>query len=48
MVFDIGGIFGAIIAGVVSDYSKMPAMTCTFMLGLAAPLVSSYIKIESL
>lgn len=44
MVFDIGGILGAIISGVVSDYSKMPALTCTFMLAVAAPLVSFYIE----
>lgn len=42
MVFDIGGIFGAIITGVISDVSGMPAMTCVGMLAVAGPLLFLY------
>lgn len=41
-VFDVGGIVGAIAAGVFSDWSEMPAATCTVMLALAAPAMYSY------
>lgn len=40
-VFDYGGIIGAIAAGVLSDYSSMPATTCSGMLAAAIPAVSS-------
>lgn len=40
MVFDIGGILGAIFTGMISDSTRMPASTCVGMLGVAAPLVS--------
>lgn len=39
-LFDVGGIIGAIAAGVISDYSGMSATTCVGMLALAAPMVS--------
>lgn len=39
-VFDVGGIFGGIIAGVFSDNTGMSATTCTFMLIVSVPLVS--------
>lgn len=42
MVFDIGGIVGAILAGVVSDVSSMPAATCVGMLFVSAPLLFIY------
>lgn len=42
MVFDIGGIFGAIITGVISDVSGMPATTCVGMLAVAGPLLFIY------
>lgn len=42
MVFDIGGIFGAIITGVISDASGMPATTCVGMLAIAGPLLFIY------
>jgi OPA family glycerol-3-phosphate transporter-like MFS transporter 1/2 len=42
MVFDIGGIVGAILAGVVSDVSSMPASTCVSMLFVSAPLLFIY------
>lgn len=42
MVFDIGGIFGAIITGVISDMSGMPATTCVGMLAIAGPLLFIY------
>uniref|UniRef100_A0A182NJ74 Sugar phosphate exchanger 3 n=1 Tax=Anopheles dirus TaxID=7168 RepID=A0A182NJ74_9DIPT len=41
-VFDIGGIIGAIAAGMLSDASAMPATTCTGMLAIAAPLLLIY------
>ncbi|XP_040163090.1 glucose-6-phosphate exchanger SLC37A2 isoform X1 [Anopheles arabiensis] len=41
-VFDIGGIIGAIAAGMMSDASAMPATTCTGMLAIAAPLLLIY------
>lgn len=40
VLFDVGGIIGAIAAGVISDYSGMPATTCTGMLAMAVPMVS--------
>lgn len=40
-LFDVGGIVGAIAAGVLSDYSGMSALTCATMLGLAFPAVST-------
>lgn len=38
-LFDVGGIVGAIVAGVISDKSEMPATTCVGMLFLSAPMV---------
>lgn len=38
-LFDVGGIAGAIAAGVLSDYSGMSALTCAVMLGFAVPMV---------
>lgn len=40
-LFDVGGIIGAIAAGVLSDYSGMSALTCAAMFGLAFPAVST-------
>lgn len=42
MVFDIGGIVGAIATGVISDSTSMPAATCVGMLFVAAPLLFIY------
>lgn len=42
MVFDIGGIVGAIATGVISDSTSMPASTCVGMLFVAAPLLFIY------
>lgn len=39
MVFDIGGIVGAILAGYISDASGMSATTCVSMLFVSAPLL---------
>lgn len=39
-LFDVGGIVGAIAAGMLSDYSGMSALTCAVMLILAVPTVS--------
>ncbi|KAJ8688407.1 hypothetical protein QAD02_024202 [Eretmocerus hayati] len=41
-LFDVGGILGAIIAGVLSDYSGMSALTCAIMLGLSCPTLLVY------
>ncbi|OXU23239.1 hypothetical protein TSAR_010883 [Trichomalopsis sarcophagae] len=41
-LFDVGGIIGAIVAGVLSDYSGMSALTCAVMLGLACPTLFIY------
>jgi MFS transporter, OPA family, solute carrier family 37 (glycerol-3-phosphate transporter), member 1/2 len=38
-LFDVGGIFGAIAAGAISDASSMSATTCTVMLIAAVPSV---------
>uniref|UniRef100_A0A1L8DDU5 Sugar phosphate exchanger 3 n=2 Tax=Nyssomyia neivai TaxID=330878 RepID=A0A1L8DDU5_9DIPT len=41
-LFDVGGIIGAIAAGVLSDYTNMPASTCTGMLAVAVPMLLVY------
>ncbi|XP_058805839.1 glucose-6-phosphate exchanger SLC37A2 isoform X2 [Phymastichus coffea] len=41
-LFDVGGIIGAIIAGVLSDFSGMSALTCAVMLGLSCPTLLIY------
>ncbi|XP_012217054.1 glucose-6-phosphate exchanger SLC37A2 isoform X2 [Linepithema humile] len=41
-LFDVGGIIGAIAAGVLSDYSGMSALTCVVMFGLAFPALFVY------
>nr|CAH7766966.1 unnamed protein product [Callosobruchus chinensis] len=46
-LFDVGGIVGAIIAGVFSDKSDMPATTCAVMLILAAPMMVVYEELSS-
>lgn len=38
---DIGGIFGAIFAGLLSDFSNSSAITCAIMLILSIPSVST-------
>ncbi|XP_058834501.1 glucose-6-phosphate exchanger SLC37A2 isoform X2 [Topomyia yanbarensis] len=43
-LFDIGGIVGAIAAGMISDSTGMSASTCTGMLLLAAPTLLIYQK----
>lgn len=40
--FDVGGIIGGILAGVVSDYSGMSASTCSVMLIVAIPMMFVY------
>lgn len=39
-LFDVGGIFGGIAAGIFSDMSGKSACTCAVMLFLAIPSVS--------
>uniref|UniRef100_A0AAR2LFQ2 Glucose-6-phosphate exchanger SLC37A2 n=1 Tax=Pygocentrus nattereri TaxID=42514 RepID=A0AAR2LFQ2_PYGNA len=39
-LFDVGGILGGILAGVISDYTGGRATTCCVMLIVAAPMVS--------
>lgn len=41
-LFDIGGIVGAIAAGILSDYSGMSALTCVTMFGFACPVLFLY------
>ncbi|XP_054989991.1 glucose-6-phosphate exchanger SLC37A2 isoform X2 [Sorex araneus] len=41
-LFDVGGIIGGILAGLISDYTNGRATTCTIMLILAAPLMFLY------
>ncbi|KAK7021123.1 hypothetical protein SK128_027003 [Halocaridina rubra] len=41
-LFDVGGIVGAILAGVLSDHSGMPASTCVVMLVIAIPMMFVY------
>ncbi|XP_052804863.1 glucose-6-phosphate exchanger SLC37A2-like [Mya arenaria] len=41
-LMDVGGIFGGIIAGVVSDYTRGRATTCVVMLALGAPMMFIY------
>uniref|UniRef100_A0A8D2LH27 Solute carrier family 37 member 1 n=1 Tax=Varanus komodoensis TaxID=61221 RepID=A0A8D2LH27_VARKO len=40
-LFDVGGIFGGILAGIISDRLKKRATTCGMMLLIAAPMVRS-------
>ncbi|EFN82029.1 Sugar phosphate exchanger 2 [Harpegnathos saltator] len=49
-LFDVGGIVGAIIAGIFSDYSGMSALTCAIMFGLTFPalFIYDYIRNASL
>ncbi|XP_076643449.1 major facilitator superfamily transporter 16 isoform X1 [Halictus rubicundus] len=42
VLFDVGGIAGAIAAGILSDYSGMSAVTCAVMLALAVPVLFIY------
>lgn len=39
-LFDVGGIIGAILAGVACDYTGMSATTCVVMLFVACPMVN--------
>lgn len=41
-LFDVGGIVGAITAGLLSDYTGMSACTCSVMLIFAVPMVSNH------
>ncbi|XP_067419232.1 glucose-6-phosphate exchanger SLC37A2 isoform X2 [Emydura macquarii macquarii] len=41
-LFDVGGILGGILAGLVSDYTGSRATTCCVMLILAAPMLFLY------
>jgi OPA family glycerol-3-phosphate transporter-like MFS transporter 1/2 len=43
-LFDVGGIVGAVAAGVISDHSGMSATTCVGMLAAAAPMMFIYQK----
>uniref|UniRef100_A0A8D0RP12 Solute carrier family 37 member 2 n=1 Tax=Sus scrofa TaxID=9823 RepID=A0A8D0RP12_PIG len=41
-LFDVGGIIGGILAGLISDYTNGRATTCCVMLILAAPMMFLY------
>ncbi|PAA74477.1 hypothetical protein BOX15_Mlig013591g3 [Macrostomum lignano] len=43
-LFDVGGIVGGVLAGVVSDVTGRRALTCMMMLLLAAPMLFIYEK----
>lgn len=45
--FDVGGIVGAIAAGILSDYSGTSALTCAVMFGFAVPILFIYDYIGS-
>lgn len=45
-MFDVGGIVGAIAAGVLSDYTGKSALTCAVMLGFAVPMVYNFFKLK--
>ncbi|CAG9815143.1 unnamed protein product [Phaedon cochleariae] len=47
-LFDVGGIAGAVIAGVLCDKTEMPASTCALMLILAAPLMLVYERLSTI
>nr|XP_022899760.1 glucose-6-phosphate exchanger SLC37A2 isoform X2 [Onthophagus taurus] len=47
-MFDVGAILGAILAGFISDWSGMPAVTCVIMLTAAAPMMFVYQFMSSL
>ncbi|XP_018405091.1 PREDICTED: glucose-6-phosphate exchanger SLC37A2 isoform X2 [Cyphomyrmex costatus] len=47
-LFDVGGIIGAIAAGIISDYSGMSALTCAAMFGLAFPALFVYDSIGNI
>ncbi|XP_050302482.1 glucose-6-phosphate exchanger SLC37A2 isoform X2 [Anthonomus grandis grandis] len=46
-LFDLGGILGAIVAGVISDKTEMPATTCVGMLLFSAPMMFIYQKFSA-
>ncbi len=46
-LFDIGGIFGGIIAGLISDLTGMSALTCGGSFLLTVPLVFIFYMIAS-
>ncbi|XP_022320041.2 glucose-6-phosphate exchanger SLC37A2-like isoform X2 [Crassostrea virginica] len=41
-LFDVGGIFGGITAGLLSDFTGMRASTCVLMLAISAPVLYIY------
>lgn len=41
-LFDVGGIFGGISAGLLSDFTGMRATTCVLMLAFSAPVLYIY------
>lgn len=47
ILFDVGGIAGAIIAGSISDHSGMSALTCAVMFGFAIPVVCTTLCCDS-
>uniref|UniRef100_A0A672HL48 Glucose-6-phosphate exchanger SLC37A2 n=1 Tax=Salarias fasciatus TaxID=181472 RepID=A0A672HL48_SALFA len=47
-LFDVGGILGGVIAGLISDYTGGRATTCCVMLIFAAPMVSMLLVCGSL
>ena len=48
MVFDLGGIVGSIVIGVLADYTGFSAIPCMGMLLLAVPVMVMFIKFNHL
>ncbi|XP_042224983.1 glucose-6-phosphate exchanger SLC37A2-like isoform X2 [Homarus americanus] len=44
--FDVGGIIGGILAGIISDHSGMSATTCSVMLIVAVPMMYIYRHVQ--
>lgn len=45
-LFDVGGIFGAVLIGFISDRLRSRSLTCVSLLALAIPLVSVCIEVN--
>lgn len=48
MVFDLGGIAGSILIGILSDRTGLSAIPCMIMLILAIPVMIIFIKFNNL
>ncbi|KAK4323135.1 hypothetical protein Pmani_006137 [Petrolisthes manimaculis] len=46
--FDVGGMIGGVLAGLLSDSTGMPASTCSVMLVIAIPMMLIYLEFSSI